>query len=272
MGTGPDSRARRLIIHCGVQKTGSTSLHHFLGRNQDGLLGRVRVLTPAKGSATRDLGNAAMRFSLRPSEIRLSRLRDCARRLRNDILDESVGTVLISHENLLGAMPGNGGTATLYPALENIVGVLDAAFDPLVPEFVVYTREMSDWKRSVHGQAIRSDGYTETFVDFLAATEACASWAAVRQRLATAVGAARSTVFRVEDEPDEARPGQQLLRHAGVSAAEIAALRPVRGRRNVRMTAGGLEFQRLVNQLGLDRHARRAIAELIAGNQRLFAS
>lgn len=272
MDREPDTTAKRLIIHCGVQKTGSTSLHHFLGRNSDALAGRVLALTPAKGSATRDLGNAAMRFSLRPTDERLLRLRECAGLVCDAILDHEAETVLISHENLLGAMLGNSGTVTLFPRLERIIEVLDQIFDPLLPEYVLYTRDLPEWKRSVHAQAIRSDGYSGTLVEFLAETEACGSWAEIEQRMAKLVGAARSTLFRVEDEPDEARPGQQLLRYAGVSEAEIAALQPVRGRSKTRMNAGGLEFQRLVNQLGLERSARRAIGELIAGNQRLFVS
>ncbi|MEO9781185.1 MAG: hypothetical protein ABJH07_09085 [Sedimentitalea sp.] len=272
MDREPDTTAKRLIIHCGVQKTGSTSLHHFLGRNRDALAAHVLALTPAKGSATRDLGNAAMRFSLRPTDERLLRLRECAGLVRDAILEQGAETVLISHENLLGAMLGNSGTVTLYPRLERIVEVLNRVFAPLVPEYVVYTRDLPQWKRSVHAQAIRSDRYSGTLVDFLSKTEACGSWAQTERRLAKLVGAARSTLFRVEDEPDEARPGQQLLRYAGVSEAEIAALHPVRGRSKTRINAGGLEFQRLVNQLGLERPARRAIGELIAGNQRLFVS
>ncbi len=273
MDTGPDSStAKRLIIHCGVQKTGSTSLQHFLGRNRDKLAGRLAILTPVKGSATRDLGNAAMRFSLRPSDKRMMRLRECAMLLRDAILRQDAGTVLLSHENLLGAMPGNGGTVSLYPQLEPIVDALERAFAPLRPDYAIYTRGMDAWKRSVHSQAICSDGYTGTLAEFLSETEACRDWSDVQRRLELAVGPTRARFFRVEDEPTPERPGQQLLHHAGLSATEIAALSPARGRRKVRMNTGSVEFQRLVNQLKLDRAARRAIRELIAGNQGLFAS
>ena len=40
-----DAPARRVILHCGVQKTGSTALHRYLERNRAALAGRLYEIT-----------------------------------------------------------------------------------------------------------------------------------------------------------------------------------------------------------------------------------
>ncbi|MDK3073393.1 hypothetical protein QO034_09750 [Sedimentitalea sp. JM2-8] len=261
--------SRRLVLHLGVQKTGSTSLHRFLGENADRLAGRLAVLTPVKGSPMRALGRAATRFSLLPTPENRAALAGAARQVR-ECLPAGETPVLISHENLCGAMPGNGGVVTLYPRIEPILAVLEEVFAPMRPEIVIYSRDMADWKRSVYGQAVRSDAYSGTRAQFLDQTADCGTWNDLEDRLVAHLGADRCRVFRLEDEADETRPGGQLLRHAGLSDAEIAALTPITGRRNPSLNAGALEFLRQINGLNLDRRARRAVADLVGSRQSLF--
>lgn len=260
-----------MIVHCGVQKTASTSLHHFLQRNADALAGTLDVFTPVKGSLTRRLGRAAMQFSLDPSPERRAVLTGLASSLR-DLLLEGDGPALVSHENLLGAMIGKGGVVTLYPEMERIVALLDRALAPLVPDYAIYTRDMAAWKPSVHQQAVRSDGYTGSLADFLTETEACGTWDELEARMGAQLGKDRLRVFRLEDERDQGRPGAQLLGFAGLRKDRIEALSPLRGRSNPRLNGGALEFLRLVNQLGLEAKVRARIVDLVASNQSLFAT
>ena len=262
---------RRVIIHCGVQKTASTSLHHFLHRNRDALAPGLEVLTPVKGSLTRDLGRTAMRFSLDPGPELQTRLATLTGALR-DALMPGRGTVLISHENLPGAMIGKGGVVTLYPRLEQILEILQADLAPLVPEFVFYTRDMAGWKNSVYNQAVKSDRYSRPLAAFLRETGNCGTWAALEQRVQASVGADRVRFFRLEDEAGGGRPGRQLLRFAGLSEAAISALEPLDGHRNQGLNTGSLEFLRQVNGLGLERKIRSKLADLVVTNQSLFVS
>ncbi len=265
------SSGRRLIVHLGVQKTGSTSLHHLLGRNRAALADRLTVLTPEKGSLTRELGRAAIRFSLAPDADAGAALAATARRLRDQLADGTV-PVLLSHENLPGAMLGNGGTVTLYPRLEEILTLLIEAFAPMRCDFVLYTRDMAAWKNSVYGQAVRTDHYSKTYAAFLAETAGCGTWDDLNRRLTAHLGADRVRLFRLEDETDPGRPGLQLLRHAGLPDDRIAALTPLSARRNPALNTGALEFLRLLNGLGLERPARRRVADLVAAQQSLFVS
>ncbi len=258
---------RRLIVHLGVQKTGTTSLQNFLARNRAALAGWMTVLTPTRDSPLRGVGRAATAFSLIPSATTEATLAQALADCLPDIAE--TGITLLSHENLPGAVIGNGGTVQLYPQITRILALVDAAFAPLVPEYVIYTRDMPAWKRSVHGQVVRTDGYTRTLPDFLTETDACGDWTGLAARMADAVGP-RVTVFRLEDEPCAQFPGTQLLRHAGLTEADIAALTPIPGRQNRAMNAGALEFARLVNTIDVPPRVRRMVIDLAATHQSLF--
>ena len=257
----------KLIIHCGVQKTGSTSLHHFLQKNRDRLAAVADIHVPTKGSAMRALGRAAMQFSLNPKKE--PQLVDAIADMRAQM---KAGTTVLSHENLPGAMMGKGGVVTLYPQIERIISLLDQGFAPLRPHYVIYTRDMAGWKTSVYNQAVRSDHYTHSRARFLQDTDHCGDWQSLQARMVWAAGADRVSVFRLEDEPDLTRPGRQLLHLLGLDTAGWRALAPLAGRSNPSLNAGALEFLRLINGLGLNKPDRTRVADLVADNQSLFVS
>jgi hypothetical protein len=259
----------RLVIHMGVQKTGSTAFHHFAGRNRAALEPYLHILTPAKATPARALGRMAGLCSLHAAKE--PEFAAVARELRDSLLNLGK-TCLISHENLPGAMPGRDGVVTLYPQIEHLLEVLDREFEPFEPEYVIYTRSMTGWKRSVHNQAVKSDRYAGTIEDFQRETADCGTWASLQARVEGAVGKDRCRFFALEDETDRSRPGTQLLRYAGVPEAVIAGLDPIEGARNQSLTAGALEFLRLANALDLPQEARRPLSELVQRNQGLFAT
>lgn len=255
-----------LLIHMGVQKTGSTALHHFLQRNRDALAGRVQVLTPVKESATRNLGRVAGRFSL--DEATEAELVSAIRAVRAEIDGPNA---ILSHENLPGAMPGRGGVVALFPRVGDIMALLHRELAMFSPEFAIVTRDMPRWKKSVWGQAVRTDNYPRTLPDFLDETGNAGEWEDLAARMRAATDAAVH-MLRIEDETDSVRPGAQLLGLLGLGRDEILALSPIEGRRNPSLNTGALEFMRLINTLGLNPPARRKVAQLVERNQGLFAS
>ena len=264
------TQTRRLIVHMGVQKTGSTSLHHFLQVNRERLAPALTVLTPKRGTPTRDMGRAAALYSVHLDEVHETRLSEAITTVKDQI-DTFPGTCLISHENLPGAMIGRAGTVTLYPHLEAILARLDTFLAPYVPEYVIYTREMGVWKRSAHNQAIRSDGYAGDYDTFLTETAEAGDWDGLANRF-EAAAPGRAHVFRLEDEPDRSRPGTQLLKLAGLSDDDIDALKPQRKRRNESLNPGSLEFMRQINTLALAPKHRRSVADLVEKNQGLIVT
>ncbi|MFY0618468.1 hypothetical protein [Shimia sp.] len=261
--------SRRVIVHIGAQKTGSTSLHRFLSRNRDALASRIDVRVPVKGSLTREVGRTATLYSMYPARHKDS-LVALIQQLKADLVGGET-VCIVSHENIAGAMMGRGDVRDLFPCVQEIIHLFNTHLAPIVPEYVLYTREMASWKRSVHNQAVKSDGYVGTLETFLKETTDSRDWQDVRQSLEASVGAQRLRVFAVEDETTPERPGRQLLRFAGMTDAEIDALEPLAGRSNQSLNSGALEFMRQLNELALEQPARKKLAELIKDNQSLFA-
>ena len=268
-----DGAGRQLVLHLGVQKTGTTSLQRFLKLNADALSDLLVIRTPEEGTPMRPLGRAAIAASLGDS----SDLRKALKVAFEDVLDslpDGPQTVLISHENLAGAMPGNGGETRLYPALPQMMQQLDnvaraRGFDA---HFVFHTRRMQAWKPSVWAQAVRTDGYAGTRAEFMAQVEGLPGWGDLERRLAKQLGADRVTRLALEAETDPDRPGLQLLALAGIPTDRTAALAPLQSRGMERLNDGSTEFLRRLNGLALNPHARGRIVDLVTRSQHLFTA
>lgn len=270
---GPERKgqgARRLVVHLGVQKTGSTSVQRHLRRNAGALAGHLVVRTPEEGSPMRPLGRAAIAFSLNPQPEEARALALAFRGVLDTLPSDDV-PVLISHENLAGAMPGNGGETRLYPLMPRIAAILLAEAQDFDVNFVIYTRKQKSWLPSVWAQAVRTDGYVGHLAEFEAATADLPGWGDLMRRMKAELGDG-ITRFKLEDEPDALRPGRQLLRHVGLDEALIDALEPLDGPTNSRLGDGATEFLRRLNGLALNPHAHVRVADLVARNEHLFAA
>lgn len=270
MAAAVDISKRPVTVHLGVQKTASTAFHHLLHLNARALAGRLTLRTPAPNAPTKAAARAAIAYSLAPDAAHRATLIERIESLRDELL-ATEGPVLVSHENLSGAMLGLDGTVTLYPHIGDILGLLAEYLAPLSPRFAFYTRDMAAWKKSVYNQSVKTDGYAGTRATFEAETADCGTWEEMRARAEAAVGAENVAFFRLEDEPEPMRPGQQLLACAGLTADEIAALAPLTARANESLNAGSLEFMRQINRVGLAPQPRMKVMRLVTQNQALFA-
>ncbi|MBU2958543.1 hypothetical protein Q4511_06010 [Paracoccus sp. 1_MG-2023] len=261
---------RPLIFHIGVQKTGTTSVQRFLEQAAPRIADRVIIRTPEEGTPMRPLGRAAVAYSLAPGKD----LREALVAALDDVLDtipEGHQPVLISHENLAGAMPGNGGETGLYPVLPRLLKQLDkvAQGRGFRPCYVFSSRAMDDWLPSVWAQAVRTDGYDGSWDDFRAATADLPDWPNLQRRIANAVGEDRVTRLQVEECPDIAR---RLLTIAGLPQHVVDALPDLEVRAMERLNPNATEFLRQLNRLDLNPHARDRVAELVARKQHLFTA
>lgn len=263
-------QARRVVVHLGLQKTGSTSLHHVLGLNRLALAGRMTALMPERGSGLRRLGMAAMAFSLSPDPANAAALRAELAKVRDTLLSAEGAALLVSHENLCGAMPGRAPTGTPYLALERILSLCDEGLAPLRPHYVITLRDPDGWKRSVWAQAVRSDGYDRPLSVFMAEMAGLAGWDGLLARAASVVGADRLTALKVEETRDLLRPADRLLALLGLDQSEIAALAPLPKLGKTRVNEGALEFLWKANGLGLGAKARQRLSELVVQEQALF--
>lgn len=268
---GRSKAGRRVIVHLGVHKTSSTAIQRHLQRNAAGLADRLIVRTPQEGTPMRPLGRAGLGYSLAPSDDTETALRIAFEDVLETLPPNHLPAI-ISHENMAGAMPGKGGETGLYPALPRIARAILKAARGVEIEFVYYTRDMDSWRPSVWAQLVRTEGYRRDCRAFLAEIDGLPGWGDLHGRMAEAVGAARVTCFPLADETDHARPGRQLLHHAGLSGAEIGALRPLDGGSNERLNPSSTEFLRRLNGLALHPQARRKVSDLVARTQHLFAA
>lgn len=259
----------RLILHIGVQKTASTAVQNFMGQNKSALAPWLTVFTPWRGTPAQLLGRRAIDYTFNPTPKAETALIAAIRDMRA-VLDEQ-GPCLISHENIVGAAPGSMGETRFYPHIGRIVALLDTHLAPHRPHYVYYSREMAGWKRSVHNQIVKTDGYAGTWDEYRALTDSITGWDDFDQRLRGAAGADRVTRLRLEDEPDTTRPGQLLLRAAGVPDAVLSTLRPLDSRRNESLNPGSLEFMRRVNAEGFAPGVRYRLGQLVAASQPLFS-
>ena len=260
----------RLVLHIGVQKTATTAMQQFLQANARALRPFLTVYTPRKGSPAQHLGRKAIDYTLAPSDQTEADFVAAIEAMKQ-VLDRVTGTVLISHENLVGAPPGSFGQPRLYPFIDRIVGLLDRHFAPYRPEYAYYTREMPAWKRSVHNQIVKTDGYLGDWDEYAALVAPITGWDAFHDRLCAAAGADRVTRFRLEDQIDARRPGLQLLRHLGVPEKRLERLDPINGLRNESLNAGALEFMRRANAAGFAPHILTRLGSLVASSQPLFS-
>lgn len=263
--------SRPLILHVGVQKTGSTSVQRFLNLSADDLADLVVIRTPEEGTPMRPLGRAAMAFSQDPAADNRDRL-VAAFRAVLETIPAGPQPVVISHENLAGAMPGTARAPGLYPALPDIVTLLcqtarAAGFDPRI---VVCTRARATWLPSVWAQAVRTDGYDQTYDSFLTQTADLPGWGDLVARLSAAERDV--TRLRMERDIDSDRPGRALLALAGVPDARLDALPPRPDPAMTRLNPGATEFLRRLNELQLNPHARGRVADLVARSHPLFAA
>ncbi|WP_461475868.1 hypothetical protein [Pararhodobacter aggregans] len=261
---------RRLVLHIGVQKTATTAAQQFLQANAAALKPWLTLFTPRKGTSAQQLGRQAFEYSRAPSAESEAGFIEAIRAMKAE-LEQTTGTVLISHENLVGAPPGSYGETQLYPFIGRIVALLDAHFAPYRPEFVYYTRDMAGWKRSLHNQIVKTDGYTGTWDAFQTMAAPIADWDGFHARLCAAAGPDRVTAFRLENQVSRDRPGQQMLRYLGVPEKQLARLEPVVGARNESLNAGALEFMRRANAAGFNPYNLTKLGVLVAASQSLFS-
>lgn len=263
---------RPFVLHVGVQKTGTTSLQRFLRLSQPALSDALIVHTPEAGTPMRPLGRAAIAFSLSGGETEGAVL-DAAFAAVLDGIPDDGRAVILSHENLAGAMPGNGGETRLFPVLPAILSRLLPLAEArgFAPVVAVCTRRMTGWLPSVWAQAVRTDGYSGTLETFRAETRDLPGWGDLIRRLEAAAGPRRVARLRLE-EGDPDRPGLALMTLAGLPEARLAALPPLAERAMERLSPGATEFLRRLNGLALNPHARDRVADLVARSQPLFTA
>ena len=147
---------RRIIIHAGFHKTGTTHLQQTLRANRAALRPDVRlVLRPGMNA----LCESARGYSKTREDYDLGLVKYEAAMLMEVLERETAPTLVISSEDLSGHMPGRHGLRS-YGAAPDLMRALSVAFKAVDPNaqltFFFTTRDADPWLRSCYAQHLRT--------------------------------------------------------------------------------------------------------------------
>lgn len=158
---------RRIIIHAGFHKTGTTSLQKTLRANRAALRPDIRlVLRPGMTA----LCESARAFSRSRQDYDLGLVKYEAALLAEALRDETATTIILTSEDLSGHMPGRHGLHG-YGAAPHLMRALSVAFKAASPDdaltFFFTTRAAEPWLRSCYAQHLRASRMVLDEADYL---------------------------------------------------------------------------------------------------------
>jgi hypothetical protein len=147
---------RRIILHAGFHKTGTTSLQQTLRANRHALRPDIRlVLRPGMTA----LCECARAFSRSREDYDLGLVKYEAAMLMQALEAEQATTILITSEDLCGDMPGRHGLHG-YGAAPHLMRALALAIKTVAPDdeltFFFTSRAADPWLRSCYAQHLRA--------------------------------------------------------------------------------------------------------------------
>lgn len=187
---------RRVIIHAGFHKTGTTHLQQTLRANRAALRPDLRLVMRPGMLA---LCEAARAYSKSRSGVDLGLVKYEAAELAQTL---EAQTVVLSSEDLSGHMPWRHGLRD-YGAVPKLMAALAEAFALVAPaaklHYLFTTRAAEPWLRSCYGQHLRAARMTMTEKEYLARFKRSADLDTILERVRAAVPAHPVTTARLED-------------------------------------------------------------------------
>ncbi len=188
---------RRVLLHPGFHKTGTSSLQSGAAELHSGLRQHLRLIF------THDMINAtrmAKRFSAYGVQTDLRRFAEAFTTVIRHASPDDPRALMITSEDLCGYIPGNHGV-TAYtaaaPLMNVATAVLKSHFGPDTQLTVFFTtRNAHDWQKSVWWQNLRALRVTEDFDTYRARLTEAADLAGTVAQVQARVGD-RATVIGV---------------------------------------------------------------------------
>lgn len=157
---------RRIVLHAGFHKTGTSSVQAVLRANRKALMPACAIRL--KGQM-KDLMHATRGYSTYGTADALDKVRSRFDALLADLPGMPRRSLLLSAEELSGHMPGRGdlATYTAAPVLMYLFWERARAAFPNTPLAVVFgTRNRAHWQHSAWAEHVTSSSMTLSFDDF----------------------------------------------------------------------------------------------------------
>jgi hypothetical protein len=231
----PPSLNRRIILHAGFHKTGTTTLQACLRSNAARLLPLWRVETRPDNGALRAVVEAARDYSASgdPSDLAMVSAQTVVWLASLDLAPGA--GLLVSSEDLAGHMPGRFGVAHYGAAAKILHAVIDIAgqlYERQVHiDVLLTTRDRHAWLRSLYYQQAKHPDLTADFDSFCASIPKAADHEAVAAKLRRKIGEDRVHMVRLEQlSQRRLGPAEAMFDLAGLPDTLRSQLEPAAAR------------------------------------------
>jgi hypothetical protein len=202
-------KKKRVLIHVGPHKTGSTSIQRWLHENKHFLASKNAAFLHSS-----ETHRAAKLLSLQKYDEAEEHLAIISERISR--LD--VQTVILSQEDFAGELPGRTRTRAIYPRIAKNLRILKRALAHHRTEFLFFERAPLEWLRSCYHQHLI---HRTTFHDFNTFSEFLGGAPDWNVLLLRAIDAAKGSLHR---EPFSKNPEsgiRSVLSLSGISEVEL---------------------------------------------------
>ncbi|MEP1766939.1 MAG: SGNH/GDSL hydrolase family protein [Sulfitobacter sp.] len=208
---------KRLVIHLGYHKTGSSSIQRWLADHAEELSGHMTCYNLVDGTAN-PLKFAAnsMVLGLVNAEQFRERADEWAQMFRDDPRD----VICVTDESLpglpLGSLTRDYRETGIYPRAPEIIRIMAEAFADFDPIFVVFEREGEAWLKSMHNQMYKQQSLSDDYASFIDKYDPKVDWPALRAALAHEIeqgteGRGQLVACSFEDEFAKSAVGEMTL-------------------------------------------------------------
>ncbi len=210
---------RRIIIHAGFHKTGTSTLQQTLRRNRPLLRPYLRSILRA---SLKDAVHAARGFSTWRDPLTLAKFRYRFEAALRPLKGMPKRCLCLSAEELSGHLPGRGDLAD-YSAAPILAAEMAGAAAAVLGDntdlvFYYSTRDPETWLKSAYWEHVKASSMTLSFDDFAARYHPASDLPGVVARIAGALPCRVETACLSDTATQTAGPATPILDLCGVPA------------------------------------------------------
>lgn len=213
---------KKLFIHAGLHKTGTTAIQKFLYQNRHSLFKDFELANRYEEDFLKVPDTLAIRMAIdeisaigQASAVTQSRSNAVLQRL----LESSKPKALLSDETLLGVHVGRDASRGFYPNLCERAEVLAQLFRDFEMHLIVYVRASSAWKKSVYNQLLKTLATEMTFEEFEAFYDIPVDFEeSIASRLPQGVFGSVSILHYENEFTENAQYPMEFLKKLGISS------------------------------------------------------
>ena len=159
--------AKRVIVHIGPHKTGSTAIQKCLTDNR---------LELERAGISLIHGDDTHKAAIMLLQERFDEAEATLRTVSQQISSTTANTVLLSQEDFCGDLPGRSRRKVVYPRLTKNLRIIARSLKPHHVTFVFFERDIQEWLQSCYHQHLKHRTFFSTFGDFQQHLEEITTW------------------------------------------------------------------------------------------------